>query len=413
MFLFNTQPLIIHKIIYVILVNTYNFQNFLFIFPLTRYNDRKRARTQTGQSTLWTCICFYDIVLMILFTAGGNYMSVTIKQIAALANVSRGTVDRVLNNRPGVNPDTREKVLKIAGELHYQPNFLAKALVNSKENIKLGVILTPDYNPFIHQIIKGIEDAQEEFRAFGLKVIIKMMTTLEAAEELKIIHELEAENVNGMAVFPLDHPQIVSVLNHLIENGTAILTFNSKADTIHDLCFIGQNHYKGGRTAGGLMGKILPPDGQVGVIISTADLSCHQERLKGFQEKLGESYPKIQILEIRSNQDRKDDAFKITLEYCNKYPDLAGIYITGGGVAGVGSALDIAGRTASVHVICHDLIPDSIALLQSGVVDFVLGQEPTLQGYQIVKTLFEYLVKDIEPPKLIDIPVTIAINESL
>ena len=82
-------------------------------------------------------------------------------------------------------------------------------------------------------------------------------------------------------------------------------------------------------------------------------------------------------------------------------------------MAGVGSALDIAGRTASVHVICHDLIPDSIALLQSGVVDFVLGQEPTLQGYQIVKTLFEYLVKDIEPPKLIDIPVTIAINESL
>lgn len=85
-------------------------------------------------------------------------MSVTIKQIAALANVSRGTVDRVLNNRPGVNPDTREKVLRIAKELHYQPNFLAKALVNSKENIKLGVILTPDYNPFIHEIIKGIED---------------------------------------------------------------------------------------------------------------------------------------------------------------------------------------------------------------------------------------------------------------
>lgn len=339
-------------------------------------------------------------------------MSVTIKQIAALANVSRGTVDRVLNNRPGVNPDTREKVLRIAKELHYQPNFLAKALVNSKENIKLGVILTPDYNPFIHEIIKGIENAQEEFRAFGLEVIIKMMTTLEAAEELKIIRELQEENVNGMAVFPLDHPQIVSVLNDLIESGTAVLTFNSKADSVHDLCFIGQNHYKGGRTAAGLMGKILPADGSIGVIISTPNLSCHQERLKGFQEKLAESYPDLHILDVQSNQDRKDDAFKITLEYCNKYSELSGIYITGGGVAGVGSALEIAKKT-SVRVICHDLIPDSVSLLKSGVVDFVLGQEPALQGYQIVKTLFEYLVKDIKPQKLIDIPVTISINESL
>lgn len=339
-------------------------------------------------------------------------MSVTIKQIAALANVSRGTVDRVLNNRPGVNPDTREKVLRIAKELHYQPNFLAKALVNSKENIKLGVILTPDYNPFIHEIIKGIENAQEEFRAFGLEVIIRMMTTLEAAEELKIIQELREENVNGMAVFPLDHPQIVTVLNGLIESGTAVLTFNSKADSVHDLCFIGQNHYKGGRTAAGLMGKILPANGNIGVIISTPNLSCHQERLKGFQEKLAESYPDLHILDVQSNQDRKDDAFKITLEYCNKYPELAGIYITGGGVAGVGSALEVAGKTA-VRVICHDLIPDSVSLLKSGVVDFVLGQEPALQGYQIVKTLFEYLVKDIKPQKLIDIPVTISINESL
>ena len=79
----------------------------------------------------------------------------------------------------------------------------------------------------------------------------------------------------------------------------------------------------------------------------------------------------------------------------------------------MGSALEIAEKTTSIRVICHDLIPDSISLLKSGVVDFVLGQEPTLQGYQIVKTLFEYLVKDIKPQKLIDIPVTISINESL
>ena len=54
-------------------------------------------------------------------------MAVTVKQIAELANVSRGTVDRVLNNRSGVSEATRQKMLKIAKELHYVPDFLAKA----------------------------------------------------------------------------------------------------------------------------------------------------------------------------------------------------------------------------------------------------------------------------------------------
>lgn len=74
-------------------------------------------------------------------------MAVTVKQIAELANVSRGTVDRVLNNRSGVSEATRQKVLKIAKELHYEPNFLAKALVSKKESLKIGVILTPVITP--------------------------------------------------------------------------------------------------------------------------------------------------------------------------------------------------------------------------------------------------------------------------
>ena len=76
-------------------------------------------------------------------------MSVTIKEIAAMAGVSRGTVDKVLNHRPGVKKETKEKVLKIAKEMNYQPNFLGKALVQSKDPLKIGIILTPEYNPYI------------------------------------------------------------------------------------------------------------------------------------------------------------------------------------------------------------------------------------------------------------------------
>ncbi|MDD3459488.1 MAG: LacI family DNA-binding transcriptional regulator, partial [Weeksellaceae bacterium] len=86
-------------------------------------------------------------------------MSITIKEIAELANVSRGTVDKVLNGRPGVKSETKNRVLKIAKELNYKPNYLGKALVQHKEKTRIGVILTPEYNPYIHEIIQGIHSA--------------------------------------------------------------------------------------------------------------------------------------------------------------------------------------------------------------------------------------------------------------
>ncbi len=185
-------------------------------------------------------------------------MAVTIREIAALANVSRGTVDKVLNNRPGVKASTKEKVLKIAQELNYQPNFIGKALVHTKDPIKLGIILTPDYNPFVQELLTGIQNARNEFSAFGIEVITKMLTTLDPNEQINIINELVNEKVSGMAIFPIDTPAVISRINQLIENQLAVITFNSKVEGIHHLCFIGQDHYKGGRTAAGLLEKISP-----------------------------------------------------------------------------------------------------------------------------------------------------------
>lgn len=341
-------------------------------------------------------------------------MAITIKEIAELANVSRGTVDKVLNGRPGVKTATKNKIMKIAEELNYKPNYLGKALVQHKERIKIGVILTPEYNPFVHEIIQGIHDAQEEFQLFGIEITIKMLSTLEPAEQIGILNLFQNENYAGVAVFPLNDEQVIQKINSMSESGTAIVTFNSQNKSISDICFIGQNHHKGGLAAAGLMNKILEEGGEVAVIISSKNLTCHQDRLRGFTDKIEILNHKFQVVEVQENQDRKEDAFKITLEYIRAYPDLKGIYITGGGVAGVGNALEITDKTGVIKVICHDLTPDSIDLLKKEAVDFALGQNPELQGYLLIKTLFEYLVKKIPPKqKVIDVPIEIVTEDTL
>ena len=76
-------------------------------------------------------------------------MAVTAQQIADLAGVSRGTVDRALHNRGRVNPEVKEKIQKIALELGYKPNLIGQALVRSKQDFKLGVILQSTETPTV------------------------------------------------------------------------------------------------------------------------------------------------------------------------------------------------------------------------------------------------------------------------
>ncbi len=85
-------------------------------------------------------------------------MPVTIKEIAALCGVSRGTVDRVLNKRGHVNPETAKRIEELAVSLGYTPNKAATALASRKKNITIGLIIFSEGNVFFDAILEGIQN---------------------------------------------------------------------------------------------------------------------------------------------------------------------------------------------------------------------------------------------------------------
>jgi len=220
--------------------------------------------------------------------------------------------------------------------------------------------------------------------------------------------------MSGIAFIPLNDEQVILKANQLADKGIAILTWNSKLEGIRDFRYIGQDHIKGGRIAAGLMEKLLPNGGNICIITSSRDLSCHQDRLDGFTERINHCSNPIHILDIKENQDQRDKAFRITLEYCNSYPDFQGIYLTSSGCDGAVNALALANRLNNTKLICHDLVPETVRLLKDGSLDFVLSQSAESQGYQLVKELFDYLMKRQTPTSpFFEIPVDIITKELL
>ena len=163
----------------------------------------------------------------------------TIKEIAALAGVSRGTVDRVLNDRGAVNPETAEKIRKIAKELDYKPNRAGLVLAAQKKRLKLGVILFSTGNPFFQDVLTGINEKAEELAGYNCTVITKQIS-FGVEAQLQAVKELLAEEVNGIAMTPYNDERIRDCINTLYGQGIPVVTLNTDIENSRRIAYVGK-----------------------------------------------------------------------------------------------------------------------------------------------------------------------------
>lgn len=324
-------------------------------------------------------------------------MAVTLKQIAELAGVSRGTVDRALYNRGRVKPEVAERIKKIAKELGYQPNRAGKALAMTNHPMKIGVIAQATETPFMHLLRAGIDDAAKDVAAFGAEVIVRSGVGLHVEDQLKMIDDLMAEGIHGLAIAPAYNPRIRDKINSLIEANIPVVTFNADIDNTKRLCFVGQNSELAGRTCAGLLNAITPERGLVLPISGYQYNHSHALRIEGFCSEIQKSFPNIQTLPAVYCQDDETLTQELTEETLRQHPDLTAVYIAAGGQAGVCRALERTGYADSVRVICFDLVPNNIRNLLDSRIDFLIGQDAHTQGFQPIMILFDYIFSGKSP----------------
>jgi LacI family transcriptional regulator len=120
-------------------------------------------------------------------------MSYTIKDVARKANVSIATVSRVLNNQGGYSPKTKEKVLAAIKELGYQPNALARGLIN-KRTKTIGILFPEVSNMFASKILHGVENVVNEQ---GSSVIV-CNTASNGEKTMKYLQVLHEKRIDGV-----------------------------------------------------------------------------------------------------------------------------------------------------------------------------------------------------------------------
>ncbi|MFC5649161.1 LacI family DNA-binding transcriptional regulator [Paenibacillus solisilvae] len=148
-------------------------------------------------------------------------MKVTSKQIAEICGVTRGTVDRALNNRPGISAETRQKIMKVAEELGYRPHFLAQSLVKG-ETKTLGIVLFDIHNRIFSQLFHSFE---AEARKQGYFIYL-VLSNKDKELEIEYINSLLDRKVDGIALSPINKgTKFESFLNR---SNVPILSFGNR-----------------------------------------------------------------------------------------------------------------------------------------------------------------------------------------
>jgi len=168
------------------------------------------------------------------------------------------------------------------------------------------------------------------------------------------------------------------------------------------LCYVGPDSYLEGTTCAEMMGKILNGRGVVAVITSPGSMALEM-RVAGFQARLRESFPGVELSRIIQCTGSADTLLEAvqheTKILLDTIPQLAGIYLTRGGVpAAAARSVEAEGKAGRVRIISHDMLDETMQYLQKGVITATLGQDPYGQGHDPVIHLFNHLAAGWQPP---------------
>lgn len=341
---------------------------------------------------------------------------IRIKDIAIMANVSIGTVDRVLHERGEVSPETRQKVLRIVEQLNYEPNLIAKAL-SSKKRTVMSILIpqSSEESTFWKYPVRGIQKAYDEIRHYSTEVRTFYFDPYSEKSFKEKAKEVLESKPNGILFAPIFENASKAFVEECRKQEIPFIYLGSVPNEETEAPFIAQNAFKSGFLAAKLLNLGLSDDSKVFIINIFSEKENIQQLLKreqGFIDYFKKRH--ISVSRIHFNlSDDDEEAFNEKLkEFFKGYPIIKGIFVTDNKVHKIAKFLRVHNKQ-NIRLIGYDLIEPNVEEMQAGVIDFLLCQRPADQGYKAVMELFNNLVLKKNALSQFYMPIDIITKENL
>jgi LacI family transcriptional regulator len=335
-----------------------------------------------------------------------------IHQIAELANVSIGTVDRALHGRNGIRESTRHRILQIAAQIGYTPNLAARALSASKTGVRIGVCVPREIRFFYDQLWSGVLDEAPRVAQLGVELIYRPVPRL-GVGDTEAFKELVASGVNGIILTAGDPEGLKPLIDSAEENGIRVVCVSTDAPESRRSTVICVEPWLNGCLAGELMGKFVPPGSKVAVIAGMLSTEDHRRKTDGFSEAFPQHCPGGKIVRVVEGHEDEDESFQKTFDLLGRVPALAGLYVNTVNCLPVCRALGARNLAGKIKLITTDLFAEMAPSFRKGIITASIYQQPHRQGQIAVRLMADSLTSRVPLPPIIHLSPGVVMSSNL
>lgn len=304
----------------------------------------------------------------------------TLKQLMELTQLSRATIDRALNDRPGVHPRTRnavEAALRQLGASEEQALPVASRAASHALRVRL---LLQAGDAFTAELTRTAASLEAEFAAAG--VTVDVVNCVGASDEDVALRVREVAQgaqpaADAIGIICTNTPPITSALRECMARGLGVVTLITDVDADARHTYVGVNNRAAGQSAAFLVGRHLEgrPSPSVAVVVATFSYTCHEDREIGFRSLLRQRFPHVNVVEVIKGADSGAATYEATRRCMEMHGALDGIYNVAGGNEGLAAALRERGLAGRTLYVTHEVNAVTEPLLRTDVIDYLLSQD--------------------------------------
>ena len=256
---------------------------------------------------------------------------------------------------------------------------------------------------------KGTEKAAKEIP--DIEVDFKIPADGTAAEQQRLVDDLLARGIHGIAISPVDPKNQQQMINTAASKAL-VVTQDSDAPDTNRACYIGTDNVAAGRQAGELVKEALPQGGKIMVFVGVLDAANAQQRYQGLKEALAGS--NVQIIDVRTDNTDRVRAKANASDTLVNNPDIAGMVgLWSYNGPAILSAVKEANKVDKVKIVAFDEEDQTLSGIKEGAIYATVVQQPFEFGYRSMQLMGKILNGDrsgIPASKQIFVP-TIAVKK--
>ncbi|MFC4096416.1 LacI family DNA-binding transcriptional regulator [Euzebyella saccharophila] len=337
----------------------------------------------------------------------------TIKEIAKLANVSIGTVDRVIHNRGDVSKETTILIKKIMNELKYVPNTHARNLALNR-NFKIAVLLPEHKNgEYWSEPMRAVQQANTDLKSFGVEIKIYLYNQKNKNSFIKESRRIFDEKNDAVLLAQVLIEESKIFMDTCKRKSIPYILIGSIKNDISALSTIGQNSYQGGRLAGELISFNQKKGTNFLIIHITKAQNPNlnvKERIMGFNSFFSDNNEFHYVIDSLIISEEDPDLIKKIQNKLIQTEKLGGVFVPNSKSHILVKALE---SKKLFRIVGYDLLDKNKQLLNKKKIDFLINQRPYEQAYEGIDYLYKYLGLQQLPPQIVSLPLDIVTKEKL